>query len=309
MSKKVNEMTEIAETNETGFGDLELKISKPTLNSDKSLSITGNFTELGAKIQGVVDKYKNTVLTEDNVSYVKTLKGQFVSLRTGIERERKEYKKVYIEPASKIIDSMCKELLQIVDEGESALGKQLEEYDEKRKAELTLVLMDYVDDSSARHNLREEYKNQIVLLDKYYNKTQHEEDSADDIERQAVELEKKQKEYDSGVELIKAECADADFLPDSYIRELQYKSAMEIILEIKADKKTSMEIKEKENKGEKVVIGEEIDAELKKSFEKAGEDLTRTRILRVTYKASQASIMAKFFKENDISFEFIKTDF
>lgn len=309
MSKKVNEMTEIAETNETGFGDLELKISKPALNSDKSLSITGNFTELGAKIQGVVDKYKNTVLTEDNVSYVKTLKGQFVSLRTGIERERKEYKKVYIEPASKLIDSMCKELLQIVDEGESALGKQLEEYDEKRKAELTLVLMDYVDDSSARHNLREEYKNQIVLLDKYYNKTQHEEDSADDIERQAMELEKKQKEYDSGVELILTECADADFLPDAYIRELQYKSAMEIILEIKADKKTRMEIKEKENKGEKVVIGEEIDAELKKSFEKAGEDLTRTRVLRVTYKASQASIMAKFFKENDISFEFIKTDF
>lgn len=309
MSKKVNEMAEITETNETGFGDLELKISKPALNSDKSLSITGNFTELGAKIQGVVDKYKNTVLTEDNVSYVKTLKGQFVSLRTGIERERKEYKKVYIEPASKLIDSMCKELLQIVDEGESALGKQLEEYDEKRKAELTLVLMDYVDDSSARHNLREEYKNQIVLLDKYYNKTQHEEDSADDIERQATELEKKQKEYDSGVELIKAECADADFLPDSYIRELQYKSAMEIILEIKADKKTRMEIKEKENKGEKVVIGEEIDAELKKSFENACEDLTRTRVLRVTYKASQASIMAKFFKENDISFEFIKTDF
>ena len=43
------------------------------------------------------------------------------------------------------------------------------------------------------------------------------------------------------------------------------------------------------------------------SKEKAEE--MRVRVLRVTYKASQAKLMAKFFEENKISFEFIKTDF
>lgn len=300
----------MAETKEIGFGELELKIEKPSLNADKTMVIAGNFTELGKNITSLVERYKDTQLTEDNVSYVKTLKGHFTSLRTGIERERKEWKKVYITPASKLVDSMCDELQKIVAEGENALSVQLEAYDQKRKDELTVILKEYVAESCAKHNLREEYENQVQLLEKYYNKTQNEEDSADDIERQCAELEKKQKEYDSGVALIKAECEDAGFLSDSYIRELNYKSAMEIILEIKQDKKTSAEIKEKYDAGEKIVIGENISEELKKaiSFDTLEEE-KRTRIIRVTYTKEQAKLMARFFKENNIQFEFVKTGF
>lgn len=296
---------------EVSFGELELKIAKPSLNADKTMVVSGNFTELGENIKSLVEKYKNTKLTMDNISYVKTLKGHFTSLRTGIERERKEWKKVYITPASKLIDSMCDELQKIVAEGESALSVQLEEFDNRRKQELTVILKEYVAESVAKHNLRDEYATQIQLLDKYYNKTQEEADSADDIERQAVELEKKQKEYDSGVTLIKAECEDAGFLPDTYIRELSYKSAMEIILEIKADKKRAKEIQDKIDNGEKVVLGKPIDDELKNALDASNgfedeEDKYRERILRVRYLASQAKLMGKFFKENNIQFEFIE---
>lgn len=307
--KKMEEVV-LKEEKEVGFGELELKIAKPSLAQDKTIIINGNFSELGSNIQKVVDKYKGTVLTEENVGYVKTLKQQFVSLRTGIERERKEYKKVYIQPASKLIDSMCDELQKIVAEGENALGAQLDEYDQKRKDELTVILKEYVADSVAKHGLRDEYATQIQLLDKYYNKTQAEEDSADDIERQAVELEKAQKEYDSGVELIKAECDEAGFLSETYIRELKYKSATEIILEIKSDKKKRNEILAKDE--DKVEVGSPVDAELKQALtvsDSLQEEETRTRVLRVTYRADQAKLMARFFKENDISFEFIKTDF
>lgn len=310
-TKQGSTVAPVEETKEVGFGELELKISKPGLNADKTISVGGNFTELGENIQRVVDKYKGTQLTDENVAYVKTLKGQFVSLRTGIERERKEWKKVYIQPASKLIDSMCDELLAIVSEGETALGSQLDAYDQKRKDELTIILKEYVADAVAKHNLREEYACQIQLIDKYYNKTQAEEDSADDIEQQACELEKKQKEYDSGVALIKAECEDAGFLPDTYIRELEYKTATEIILEIKQDKKSKAELQEKAESGEKIVIGEKLDDELAKAeaLDKADSSEVRVRVLRVTYKPEQAKLMAKFFKENNISFEFINTDF
>lgn len=310
-TKQGSTIAPVEEEKEVGFGELELKIAKPSLNADKTISVGGNFTELGENIQRVVDRYKGTQLTDENVAYVKTLKGQFVSLRTGIERERKEWKKVYIQPASKLIDSMCDELLTIVSEGETALGSQLDAYDQKRKNELTIVLKEYVADAVAKHNLREEYASQIQLIDKYYNKTQAEEDSADDIERQACELGKKQKEYDSGVALIKAECEDAGFLPDTYIRELDYKTATEIILEIKQDKKSKAELQAKAEAGEKIVIGENIDAELEKAqaLDKADSGEMRVRVLRVTYKPEQAKLMAKFFKENNISFEFINTDF
>ena len=311
-TKKMEKAVAVEGEKEVGFGELELKIQKPALNADKTLSISGNFEELGNKIQKVVDKYKNEVLTEENVGYIKNLKSQFVSLRTGIERERREYKKVYLDPATKLINAMCDELQKIVAEGENALGAQLDAYDQRRKDELTVILNEYKDEAAAKHNLRDEYKDQIQLIDKYYNKTQNEEDSADDIERQAAELEKKQKEYDSGVALITTECNDAGLLPDAYLRELQYKSAMEIILEIKQDKKTRDEMKAKEANGEKIVIGEPITEELKKAVSldsKEDKEELRTRVLRVTYKPEQAKLMASFFSENKIQFEFIHTDF
>lgn len=311
MVKEKQMETEIVETTkEVDFGELELKISKPSLNSDKTLSVSGNFTEVGANIKALVEKYKNTQLTEENVGYVKTLKGHFVSLRTGINRECKEWKKVYIDPADKLIKSMCDELLAIVAEGENALGKQLEAYDEKRKAELTIILKEYVADSAEKHGLREEYANQIQLIDKYYNKTQHEEDSADDIERQACELEKKQKEYDAGVALIKEELEGTGFLPDTYLRELQYHSAMEIIMEIKADKKASDELKAKEEAGEKIVIGESLTEELKKAVTlDSKKEENRTRLMRIVYKPENAKKIASAMKELCISFEFINTAF
>lgn len=307
---KEKQMEETTEKKEVGFGELELKIAKPSLNSDKTISISGNFSDLSQKIQSVVDRYKSTQLTEDNVDYVKTLKQQFVSLRTGIERERKEYKKVYIDPASKLIDSMCKELLTIVDEGESALGKQLDEYDQRRKDELTLVLNEYVADAVEKYALRDEYATQIQLKKEYYNKTQKEEDSIDDINLQASELSKKQKEYDAGVALIKAECEDAGLLPDAYIRELQYKSATEIILEVKMDKKARAEMKAKEAEGETVVVGATEDSEIAQQIAKATsldkkEDEVRTRILRITYEAHQAKTIASFLKSENIKFEFL----
>ena len=310
-TKKVTEVAE-AEVKDVDFGELELKIAKPAMNTDKTIVVSGNFSELGSNIQRVVDKYKGVKLTEDNVDYVKTLKAQFVSLRTGIERERKEYKKVYLDPAENLLKSMCDELLKIVDEGESALGKQLEEYDQRRKDELTIILTDYVNDAVAKYQLRDEYASQIQLKKEYYNKTQKEEDSIDDIDAQAQELGKKQKEYDNGVALIKLECEDAGLLPDSYIRELTYKSSSEIILEIKMDKKSKAEMLEKAQNGEKIVIGKELDSELEKEIGKAeskAKGELRTRVLRVTYKAEQAKLMASFFKTNNISFEFIETDF
>ena len=308
--KGVKVMDSLVKVEGESFGDLELRIAKPSLNADKTMVVSGNFTELGANIKALVEKYKNTKLTMDNISYVKTLKGHFTSLRTGIERERKEWKKVYITPASKLIDSMCDELQKIVEEGESALTVQLDAYDQKRKDELTLILKEYVADAVEKYGLRDEYASKIVLLDKYYNKTQAEEDSADDIEKQAEELAKAQKDYDNGVALIKAECEEGDMLCDTYIRELAYKSVTEIILEIKADRKAKNEMQSKIDSGEKVTVGKPVTDELKAMLDVASgfddEDEYRERVLRVRYLPSQAKLMGKFFKDNNIQFEFLR---
>jgi len=311
--KKVKKMADevvVTEVKDVDFGDLELKIEKPSLNEDNTVTIGGNWDNLKGNIQKVVDKYKGTQLTEDNVEYVKTLKKQFVSLRTGVELDFKNYKTAYLDPAENLIKAVKAELLAVIDEGESALGKQLDEYDQRRKDELTVILKEYVDEAVEKYHLRDEYATQIQLVKQYYNKTQKEEDTIADIERQAKELQEKQTAYDNGVALIKAECEESGLLPDAYIRELAYRNAMEIIMEIKQDKKAQAELKAKAEEGEKITIGADSDSEVAKQIAKATEltakeDEERTKILRVTYKASQAKLMARFFKENSIKFEFI----
>lgn len=265
--------------NELGFSNIELKIAKPELENN-ALVVNGNFADVKSKIQDVVLRYKDIVLTEDNVNYIKTLKQQFVSLRTGIERERKEYKKAYLDPPVKLMNAMCDELQRVVAEGEDALTIQLNAYDQKRKDTLTIILKEYVQEAVAKYSLREEYANQIQLLDKYYNKTQDEGATADDIDKQASELAKKQKEYDSAVILIEAECKEANISSDAYIRLLDYKSATEIIVEIKQDK-------------------------LKSKKQNFANDGVKTRTIKITYNQEQASLIANFFTENNISFEFI----
>lgn len=313
-TKKMAEEVEVvvAEMKDIDFDDLELKLEKPVLNKDKTITIGGNWDNLKGNIQKVVDKYKGTQLTEDNVEYVKTLKKQFVSLRTGVELDFKNYKTAYLDPAESLLKAVKEELLAVIAQGESALGAQLDEYDQRRKDELTIILKEYVEEAVEKYGLREEYATQIQLKKSYYNKTAKEEETITDIDAQAKELSVKQRDYDNGVVLIKMECEDSGLLPDSYIRELSYHSASEIIMEIKQDKKARAEMLKKAEEGEKVVIGESPDSELAKQIEKASavpEDEERTRVLRVTYKKSQAKLMASFFKENNIKFEFINVDF
>lgn len=293
---------------EIGFTNLELEIAKPMLSEDNTMIIDGNFEFVANKIRALVDQYKGTVLTEDNIAYVKAVKAHFTSLRTGIENKRSSWKKMYIDPASKTVDAMCKELQQIIAEGENALKEQLEEYDQKRKDELTLVLTDYINDAVKKYELNEKFACEVIIKKNYYNKTQNEEDSYNDIMEQAKQAKEKQNSYEQAVMLIQAECEGTLLVVDSYIRQLEYKNVAEIILLIKLDKKKAeellKEVEEKQTSGEKVTIGEPIDLELTKSnsFE---EDEMKEKVLRIRYRPEQARLLSNFFKENKIEFEFI----
>ena len=295
------------ETKEMKSTGLELQIKKPVMAKDGTVTINGNFTEVAEKIKAIVEQYKGTILTEDNVTYVKTIKSQFVSLRTAIERERKEYKKVYITPHSRLIDSMCDDLQKLVAEGEDALTIQLEEYDNKRKEELTKILKDYI---AMNCDLTEEEKAKVVLKKEYYNKTQKEEDTYNDIDAQIEALKQAKKDREAAIMLIESELEGTNIPSQLYIRQLEYHNATEVILQIKADKKRM----EEEKKAKDVVIKETTsevylpeanDSQQMPDVEEGTEEI-RTRVMQIWYTASQAEKLNKFFSECGIKFKFIK---
>lgn len=299
------------------FEDIsDFKVDAPMLSENGTgIVVTSNLDIIAAKIRSVVDKYGSIQLTEDNVGYVKTVKSHFTSLRTGIDRERKEWTRMYLTPAKEAVNAMCDELQKMVAEGENALAEQLDAYDQKRKDELTEVLNMYRSDAVEKYGLREEYACQLVLKDKYYNKTQKEEDTADDIDLTAKELREKQDSYDSAVELINAECDGTTLLPGTYIRQLSYKSPIDLLKQIKEDKKDLQkridELNAKEKAGEKAVIGEPISAGIieslsKQQTEKVEKGGMRTRKIIITYDAKVAQDIIDFFVEKGIQYKFVK---
>ena len=301
---------------EIDFVDLEeFRFDAPVPAEDSKLVITSNAEKLKGKIRAIVDRYKGTELTESNVDYVKTLKSHFVSLRTGIERERKEWSKVYIDPMKKTVDSVCKELQAIVAEGETALADQLETYDQKRKDALTVILNGYKEEAVRNYSLREEYAERIVLKDKYYNKTQDEGDTISDIEEQALALSKEQNEYDAAVALIKDECEGSTLIPETYIEQLKYRSCTELVMKIKADKKKNLELleklKEKEEAGENYVLGEDTEGTpfVKKEAEVQDSPEMRERVIRIRYPSSlnrEVSTLFSELRKLGVSWEFVK---
>lgn len=283
---------------------LELQIKKPVMAKDGTVTINGNFTEVAEKIKAIVEQYKGTILTEDNVAYVKTVKSQFVSLRTAIERERKEYKKVYITPHSKLIDSMCDNLQKLVAEGEDALTVQLEEYDNKRKEELTKILKDYIDNC---RDLSEEEKAKVVLKKEYYNKTQKEEDTYNDIDCQIEALKQAKKEREAAIMLIESELEGTNIPSQPYIRQLEYHNTTEVILQIKADKKRMEEEKRsKEVVIEGTITEDNVAEQIPVTKAEELPEEIRTRVMQIWYTASQSEKLNKFFSECGIKFKFIK---
>ena len=300
------------------FTDIEeFRFDAPVPAEDSKLVITSNAEKMKGKIQAIVDRYKGTELTESNVDYVKTLKSHFVSLRTGIERERKEWSKIYIDPMKKTVDSVCKELQAIVAEGETALADQLEAYDQKRKDALTVILNGYKEEAVRNYSLRAEYAERIVLKDKYYNKTQDEGDTITDIEEQASALAKEQQEYDAAVALIKDECEGSTLIPETYIEQLKYRSCTELVMKIKADKKKNLELleklkeKEKEEAGEGYVLGEDTEGTpfIKNEEREQDKPEMRERVIRIRYPASlnrEVSTLFTELRKLGVSWEFVK---
>lgn len=300
------------------FTDIEeFRFDAPVPAEDSKLVITSNAEKMKGKIQAIVDRYKGTELTESNVDYVKTLKSHFVSLRTGIERERKEWSKIYIDPMKKTVDTVCKELLAIVAEGETALADQLEAYDQKRKDALTVILNGYKEEAVRNYSLRAEYAERIVLKDKYYNKTQDEGDTITDIEEQASALAKEQQEYDAAVALIKDECEGSTLIPETYIEQLKYRSCTELVMKIKADKKKNLELleklkeKEKEEAGEGYVLGEDTEGTpfIKNEEREQDKPEMRERVIRIRYPASlnrEVSTLFTELRKLGVSWEFVK---
>ena len=137
----------------------------------------------------------------------------------------------------------------------------------------------------------------------YYNKTQKEEDTYNDIDAQIEALKQEKKDREAAIMLIESELEGTNIPSQPYIRQLEYHNATEVILQIKADKKRM----EEEKKAKDILTADDsVDILTDEQATDTDTEEIRTRVMQIWYTESQAEKLNKFFRECGIKFKFIK---
>lgn len=94
--------------------------------------IKSNFEEVKQELSASLNKYRNLVFTDENISDGKAELAKLRKLKSSIDGYRKDIKKVWNEPYMKFEDQM-KELTDLVDEPINAIDEQVKDYEKREK--------------------------------------------------------------------------------------------------------------------------------------------------------------------------------
>lgn len=164
--------------------------------TEQNLIFAWNFEALKAELTRIVEKYNGLVVTDETVEDSEKTHREIVSLRVGITKFKSKVKAELDKPY-KVFDGQIKELLGIVDSVESPIVDQLQKYEDNRRTEKSANIKRYIAKLATDNCLDEKYVSQIVIADKWLNRTQKWSDTDNDIKEKFVfflEMQKKEKE-------------------------------------------------------------------------------------------------------------------
>ena len=93
-----------------------------------------NYDEIMAELDAQLERYKNLVVTEDDIKEAKADLAKLRKLKDAFDTERKNIKKEYCKPLDEF-ENKVKRVVAKIDEPVMAINSQLNAYEEQRKAE------------------------------------------------------------------------------------------------------------------------------------------------------------------------------
>lgn len=140
-----------------------------------------NYDEILKNLTEYSEKYIGLVVTEENLKEMTGVKTELSKVETFIEDFRKAQKKE-MEAPIKAFELKCKTLLEVVKKVSEPIKLQLNDFEEKRKAEKEKEVQNIVKSVTEKLGLNDKYASQLTIIPKYLNKTQKDEDTLKDLE-------------------------------------------------------------------------------------------------------------------------------
>ena len=170
--------------------------------------IKTNFEEVKESLKRNLEKYENTIVTEDNLKDCKAMQKELAGLRNQVDNKRKEVKRV-LEAPIKEHDKETKELIAIIEEVEKPIKEGIKVFDNKRREEKRKFADVKIFEICQKLNLEKKYADQLTVLDKYLNLSASSKSVVEDIEQRAEALKQQQNMDKVKAEMIKANIESA----------------------------------------------------------------------------------------------------
>lgn len=152
-----------------------------------------NHEELKKQLAAELEKYKNIVVTENDMANAKADRAALNRFKDAVETKRKEIKREYLEPYNEF-EKRIKEITSMIDEPIKAIDSQIKEFEAVKKEEKKKEIEKIYEENIG------EFKELIPLNKIWNNRWMNLTYKVEDI---AIEIETVAGRAQSGVEIIK----------------------------------------------------------------------------------------------------------
>jgi hypothetical protein len=138
-----------------------------------------------------VGKYKDLVVTEDIVTDITKEVASLNKLFKKLDDKRKDIKKDYTKPLT-VFEDKIKLATGMITDVVDKLKLQLQVFEDKRKDDVRLQIVEFIKEIVTEHNLLDKYASQMQIHDQYLNKTAKIKEVKDSLHQQAILLSQAQ---------------------------------------------------------------------------------------------------------------------
>ena len=159
-----------------------------------------NYADIETYLKAVTERYRNLIVTDDNVEDMGKVKREVVSLRTHLQK----FERVTKTKLKKPVDDFtiqCRNLYQIIAAVEEPLNAQLQIYEDRRIADIKAQIQREIAAKAQAIGVRKTYIEQVVWNPKWTNKTAKWSETVVEIDHELVRLKAVQQADDDREQL------------------------------------------------------------------------------------------------------------
>ena len=266
-----------------------------------------NFEEIEKELETRLKKYEGLTFTEVQATECRNTIAELRKVKNGINRFRIDTKKKLTEPIT-VFEDKCKALVTKIDEAVKPLNEQLTEFDERQRQEKLQKVEQIKQQVIEDLNLVEEVANELVIEDRFLNKSTTLKSIEEALHEQANEIILKKQNEAHTKELIKQHVEivnlrnELDLVASSYVHLINHKEIDEIKEIIDQDAKELVDKKEKEKR---VATAERMQERIKQQEQEQQEEQF-IEIYEVIGTETQLDKLEEFMKENNMSFKILE---